>query len=467
MCCHLQKNRPNSQKDRRLIKTGRQAGQTFGVRDVGHREEKNHVTFHFHSRLTGGFKPFLWFHLLLTAPGFLWFLLPSHPFLAYHSLKLFLLWLCSVGDLPYLPLSTWTTSRWAEQGSSPCRLVLLCPPLPPLWDWKETELLPPLGLDHGNPPPAHVTHTEAWLNLHRLKCHWTWMYSPLSNTWLLIQSPLVWSTGFNFGRVDSGLATWDLHLEKANPLVFSSDTHPQHRTGRAQTKLCQSWLHWQWNQSSPTHFLGFLFPIPLFWSSCCTVCKGLKFSNLLSTLTSLHSRFLECNFKLDFMKERPIYGTPHPKAVTLSIRLWDPNECLKKNKHVTAHRALEQSSFSFSIFFFFPFFFNFYSVGGVSKEREGQPSSQRRKRKINIFWFCLAFQTSQALEHVSNFQWNSFVSQYKHPSGGCCHWFLFLNWGLIQLPLKPAGFSLLFFSGPFGPLVAENQLCPRDLACLN
>lgn len=79
MCCHLQKNRPSSQKDRRLIKTGRQAGQTFGVRDLGHRGEKNHVTFHFHSRLTGGFKPFLQFHLLLRDPGFPQFLLPVAP----------------------------------------------------------------------------------------------------------------------------------------------------------------------------------------------------------------------------------------------------------------------------------------------------------------------------------------------------------------------------------------------------
>lgn len=30
-------------------------------------------------------------------------------------------------------------------------------------------------------------------------------------------------------------------------------------------------LHWQRNQSSPTHFLGILFPIPLFWSSCCSM----------------------------------------------------------------------------------------------------------------------------------------------------------------------------------------------------
>lgn len=44
--------------ERRLIKTGRQAGQTFGVRDLGHRGEKNHVTFHFHSRLTGTSSPF-------------------------------------------------------------------------------------------------------------------------------------------------------------------------------------------------------------------------------------------------------------------------------------------------------------------------------------------------------------------------------------------------------------------------
>lgn len=156
------------------------------------------------------------------------------------------------------------------------------------------------------------------------------------------------------------------------------------------------------------------------------------------------------------MKESPIYGTLHPKAMTLSFRLWGPNEILKKNKHPTAHRALKQSSFS--IFFFL------YGVRSVNKEREGQPSSQIGKRKINIFWFCLAFQILQALEHVSSFQWNSFVSWYKHPSGGCCDWFLFLTWGLIQLPLKPAGFFLLLYSGP---LVAENQLCPWELACQN
>lgn len=235
MCCHLQKNRPNSQKDRRLIKTGRQAGQTFGVRDVGHRGEKNHVTFHFHSRLMGGFKPFLWFHLLLRDPGFLWFLLPSHPFpsIRFPEPLLSVSWLRGG-----LVLSAFKhlnkTSRWAEQGSSPCRQVLLCPLLPPLWDWKETKLLPPLGLDHGNPPPGHVGHTEAWLHLHGLTCRWTLMYSPLLNTWLLIQSPLVWRTGFDFGGVDSGLATRDLHPEKVNTLVCSSDTYPWHRTGLAQ-----------------------------------------------------------------------------------------------------------------------------------------------------------------------------------------------------------------------------------------
>lgn len=54
-------------------------------------------------------------------------------------------------------------------------------------------------------------------------------------------------------------------------------------------------------------------------------------------------------------------------------------------------------------------------------------------------------QTPQALEQTSGFQWSSFVSQYKHPYGGCCHCFLFINWGLIQLPLKPVEFFLLFY----------------------
>lgn len=265
MCCHLQKNRPNSQKDRRLIKTGRQAGQTFGVRDVGHRGEKImlHSTFTADWReASSPFSDSICCSETRDSSGF-----SSHhtPFLPYHSLNLFYLWVGSVGDLPYLPLSTWTTSRWAEQGSSPCRQLLLCPLLPTLWDWKEPKLLPPLGLDHGNPPPAHVTHTDAWLKLHRLKCHWTLMYSPLPNTWLLIQSPLVWSTGFNFGRVDSGLATWDLHPEKPNTLVFSSDTYPQNRTGHAQTKLYQCWLHWQQNQSRPTlTSWAFYFQFPFF-----------------------------------------------------------------------------------------------------------------------------------------------------------------------------------------------------------
>lgn len=216
MCCHLQKNRPNSQKDRRLIKTGRQAGQTFGVRDVGHRGEKImlHSTFTADWReASSPFSDSICCSETLDSSGF-----SSHhtPFLVHHSLNLFYLWAGSVGDLPSMPLSTWTTSRWVEWGSSPSRKVLLCPLLPPLWDWKETELLPPLGLDHGN-PPGRVGHTEAWLHLHGL-------YSSLLNTWFLIQNPLVWSTGFNFGRVDSGLATWDLHPEKANTLVFSSDT---------------------------------------------------------------------------------------------------------------------------------------------------------------------------------------------------------------------------------------------------
>lgn len=123
--------------------------------------------------------------------------------------------------------------------------------------------------------------------------------------------------------------------------------------------------------------------------------------------------------------------------------------------------------FPFHFFFLFFFLFLFLQCGGVWASREKDNPAVRGKRKINIFWFCLAFQTSQALERVSSFQWNSFISQYKHPSGGCCHWFLFLNWGLIQLPLKPAGFFLLFYSGPLGPLVAEKQLCPRELACLN
>lgn len=203
----------------------------------------------------GGFKPFsdsICCSETLNSSGF-----SSHhtPFLAYHSLNLFCLWAGSVGDLPYLPLSTWT-SRWAEQGSSPCRQVLLCPLLLPPCDWKEPELLPPSGLEHGNPPPAHVGHTEAWLTWHGLKCHQTLMYSPLSNTWLLIQSPLVRSTGFNFGRVDSGLATWNLHPEKANTLVSSSDTSPWHRAGLAQTKFCQSWLHGQQNQSLTGNFIS-------------------------------------------------------------------------------------------------------------------------------------------------------------------------------------------------------------------
>lgn len=267
-----------------------------------------------------------------------------------------------MGDLPYLPLSTWT-SRWAEQGSSPCRQVLLCPLLLPPWDWKEPELLPPSGLEHGNPPPAHVGHTEAWLTWHRLKCHQTLIYSPLSNTWLLIQSPLVWSTGFNFGRVDSGLATWDLHPEKANTLVSSSDTSPWHRAGLAQTKFCQSWLHGQQNQSLTGHFISdSTFLILLLYY----VCKGLKFSNPLSALTSLPSRFLECNFKLKFMKESHIYGTPGPKAMTLF------NQALRSKWDFKKDEALHstQSFRTELVFLFFFLSFSIFTGRGVRVRRE-------------------------------------------------------------------------------------------------
>lgn len=261
MCCHLQKNRPNSQKDRRLIKTGRQAGQTFGVRDVGHRGEKIML----HSTFTADwweasslFSDSICCSETLDSTSF-----SSHhtPFLAYHSLNLFYLWAGSVGDLPYVSLSTWTTSRWAEQGRAPAdrSCFALSSHL------SGTEKRPSSCHHQGsmNPPPAHVSHTEAWLNSHRLKCHWTLMYSPLLNTWLLSQSPLVWSTGFNFGRVDSGLATWDLHPEQGNTLAH---TYPWHRTGLAQTKLYQlvALLHWQWTRAAPLTSWAFYFRFHFF-----------------------------------------------------------------------------------------------------------------------------------------------------------------------------------------------------------
>lgn len=48
------------------------------------------------------------------------------------------------------------------------------------------------------------------------------MYSSILNTWLLIQSPLISRTVFDFSRLGSGLATWKLHPEKLNTLVFLS-----------------------------------------------------------------------------------------------------------------------------------------------------------------------------------------------------------------------------------------------------
>lgn len=271
MCCHLQKNRPNSQKDRRLIKTGRQAGQTFGVRDVGHRGEKImlHSTFTADWReASSPFSDSICCSETRDSSGF-----SSHhtPFLPYHSLNLFYLWVGSVGDLPYLPLSTWTTSRWAEQGSSPCRQLLLCPLLPTLWDWKEPKLLPPLGLDHGNPPPAHVTHTDAWLKLHRLKCHWTLMYSPLPNTWLLIQSPLVWSTGFNFGSWLRPCYLGFTPREAKHPGLLIRYL-PSEQDWACTNKIVPELAALTAKpEQTHTHFLGILFPIPLFWSSSSTM----------------------------------------------------------------------------------------------------------------------------------------------------------------------------------------------------
>lgn len=45
--------------ERRLIKTGRQAGQTFGVRDLGHRGEKKSCYIPLSQQTDRDFKPFL------------------------------------------------------------------------------------------------------------------------------------------------------------------------------------------------------------------------------------------------------------------------------------------------------------------------------------------------------------------------------------------------------------------------
>lgn len=116
MCCHLQKNRPSSQKDRRLIKTGRQAGQTFGVKDLGHRGEKNHVTFHFHSRLTGGFKPFLRIPFAAQRPSIPSVSLPGHTY-----------FLCTIPQ-------TYTNSELAQQGTwAPKQDILISRPVQQHW----------------------------------------------------------------------------------------------------------------------------------------------------------------------------------------------------------------------------------------------------------------------------------------------------------------------------------------------
>lgn len=247
----------------------------------------------------GGFKPFLWFHLLLRDPGFHQFFLPSHSFpsIPFPKPLLSASWLG--GGLALCIFKHLNKIQVSRTGQSPCRQVLLCPLLSSLWYWKETELLPPSGLDESSSCQPHwsltsFTQAEMSLNLDVF---------PLSNTWLLIQSPLVWSTAFNFGSVDSDLATWDLHPEQANTLAY---TYPWHRTGLAQTELYQSWLHCctdsepQQPHSLLGHFISdSTFLILLLYY----VCKGVKFSNPLSTLISVHSRFYECNFKLEFMKE--------------------------------------------------------------------------------------------------------------------------------------------------------------------
>lgn len=266
MCCHLQKNRPNSQKDRRLIKTGRQAGQTFGVRGVGHRGEKIMLHSTFTAEWWEASSPFsdsICCSETLDSTSF-----SSHhtPFLAYHSLNLFYLRAGSVGDLPCVSLSTWTRSRWAEQGRAPADRF--CYALSS--HLSDTEKRLSSCHHQGSMNPPHVSHTEAWLHLHRLKCHWTLMYS-------LFQTLGFWSKVHWYEALPLilvvltqtlllGIYTQSRQTPWHTPTLGTGlGLHKQNCTRAGCTAALTV------NHSSPTHFLGILFLIPLFWSSCCTM----------------------------------------------------------------------------------------------------------------------------------------------------------------------------------------------------
>lgn len=155
MCCHLQKNRPSSQKDRRLIKTGRQAGQTFGVRDLGHRGEKIMLHSTFTADWQEASSPFsdsICCSETLDSPCFSsqW-----HPFPRPILTESWLSGGLAVST--FKPLNKMSrcvghcNSHWRDRpfqgvtehtwGGVYCPEGVLLPPLPPHGDWKETELL--------------------------------------------------------------------------------------------------------------------------------------------------------------------------------------------------------------------------------------------------------------------------------------------------------------------------------------
>lgn len=83
-------------------------------------------------------------------------------------------------------------------------------------------------------------------------------------------------------------------------------------------------------------------------------------------------------------------------------------------------------------------------MGDIRRGKEpGQPSSQRKVKNQ----YVLVLFGPHRLRRCQVSSETVLSPSEEHPSGGCCHCFLFINWGLIQLPLKTVGFFLLVYSG--------------------